>query len=316
MSKPKSKEFNLLGDIYGNILNKVKTVSENVETIGEVPLKDGGPQEKGGFNPAAVDRRRLKKGEKGKDNLYNIDKLSDEDEESEEMCVHAKKGCKCDDCKQCKANQMKEEDEESLKESRKIAQSSLNNFMRQKSVFDRLYANVMKESFGGQQPGMTGGSPYGDEAEEGNDLDALGLDDASPDDELGEGGDEVTFTLDRATAQKLQEVLAAVLGGEDEGMDDMEGMEMEDEGGEGMGAGFGDEDEEDLGHSGVSAKYDDGKSNKVGNLKTAGGTASSKYTDKVGDDGDLGHAGVTAKYVDGKSNKVGTLKTGKSAFEQ
>ena len=316
MSKSKSKEFNSLGDIYGNILNKVKTVSENVNTIGEAPLKDGGPQEKGGFKKTMVDKRNLKKGDKGKANLYNVDRLSDEDEESEETCMHAKKGCKCDDCAQCKANQAKDEDEESLKESRKIAQNSLNNFMRQKSVFDRLYANVMKESFGGQQPGMTGGSPYGDEAEEGNDLDALGLDDASTDEELGDEGDEVTFTLDRATAQKLHEVLASVLGGEDEGMSD-EGMEMEDEGGEGdMGDVFGDEDEEELGHSGVNAKYNDGKSNKVGNLKPAGGAASTKYTDKVGDDGDLGHAGVTAKYVDGKNNKVGTLKTGKSAFEQ
>jgi hypothetical protein len=180
----------------------------------------------------------------------------------------------------------------------------------------------MKESFG--MPGGQSGNPYGDEAEEGNDLDALGLDEVTPDDELGgEGeGDEVSFTLDRATAEKLHEVLGAVLGGDmgedDMGEDDMGEDDMgEDDMGEEGGMDMGEEDEEELGHSGVNAKYNDGKSNKVGNLKVSSGGASSKYTDKVGDDGDHGHAIVNAKkYNDGKSNKVGSLKTGKSAFEQ
>jgi hypothetical protein len=320
MSKSKNREFNSLGDVYGNILNKVKTVNEGVNEIGDAPLKDGGPQEKSGFCTKVIDRRTLKGKGKGKEleNFYNINNLSEEDEE--EGCKHAAEGCDCDDCAQCKANQNKEEDEESLKESRKIARKSLNNFMRQKSVFDRLYANVMKESFG--MPGGQSGNPYGDEAEEGNDLDALGLDEVTPDDELGDEGegDEVSFTLDRATAEKLHEVLGAVLGGDmgedDMGEDDMgeeDGMDM----GEEDGMEMGEEDEEELGHAGVSAKYNDGKSNKVGNLKVSSGGASSKYTDKVGDDGDHGHAIVNAKkYNDGKSNKVGSLKTGKSAFEQ
>lgn len=201
MSKSKNKEFNLLGDVYGNILNKVKTVSESVNEIGDAPLQAGGPNEKSGFSTKVVDRRNLKGKGKDQENLYNINRLSEEDEED---CDHAVEGCDCDGCSQCKANQNKEEDEESLKESRKIARKSLNNFMRQKSVFDRLYANVMKESFG--MPGGQSGNPYGDEAEEGNDLDALGLDEVTPDDELGDeegGGDDVTFTLDRATAEKL-----------------------------------------------------------------------------------------------------------------
>jgi len=320
MLKSKNKEFNLLGDIYGGILNKVRTVNEGVNEIGDAPLKDGGPQEKSGFSTKVIDRRTLKGKGKGKEleNFYNINNLSEEDEE--EGCKHAAEGCDCDDCAQCKANQNKEEDEESLKESRKIARKSLNNFMRQKSVFDRLYANVMKESFG--MPGGQSGNPYGDEAEEGNDLDALGLDEVTPDDELGgeEEGDEVSFTLDRATAEKLHEVLGAVLGG-DMGEDDMGEDDMGEEGGMDMGEEggmkMGEEDEEELGHSGVNAKYNDGKSNKVGNLKVSSGGASSKYTDKVGDDGDHGHAIVNAKkYNDGKSNKVGSHKTGKSAFEQ
>lgn len=346
MSKSKNKEFNLLGDVYGNILNKVKTVSEGVNEIGDAPLQSGGPLEKSGFSTKVVDRRTLKGTGKGKgknkelENFYNINNLSEEDEEG---CKHAAEGCDCDNCTQCKANQHKEEDEESkacwkgykkmgtkkkggktvnncvkeeveesLKESRKIVHKSLNNFMRQKSVFDRLYANVMKESFPGQ------GDPYSDEAEEGNDLDALGLDEVTPDDELGgEGeGDEVTFTLDRATAEKLHEVLMSVLGGDSGEMEDEGGIEDEGDMGEEGDMEMGEEDEEELGHAGVNAKYNDGKSNKVGSLKPVTGAASSKYTDKTGDDGDLGHAGVNAKYNDGKSNKVGTLKTGKSAFEQ
>jgi len=309
MAKSKSKEFNLLGDVYGSILNKVKTVNEGVNEIGDAPLQSGGPLEKSCFSTKVIDRRSLKGKGKELENFYNINNLSEEDEED---CKHAAEGCDCDDCSQCKANQNKEEDEESLKESRKIARKSLNNFMRQKSVFDRLYANVMKESFG--MPGGQSGNPYGDEAEEGNDLDALGLDEVTPDDELGDEGegDEVSFTLDRATAEKLHEVLGAVLGG-DMGEDDMGEDDMGEEG----GMELGEEDEEELGHAGVNAKYNDGKSNKVGNLKVSSGGASSKYTDKVGDDGDLGHAGVNAKkYNDGKSNKVGSLKTGKSAFEQ
>jgi len=318
MSKSKNREFNSLGDVYGNILNKVRTVSEGVNEIGDAPLQAGGPLEKSGFSTKVVDRRTLKIKGKGKEleNFYNINRLSEEDEE--EGCKHAAEGCDCDDCAQCKANQNKEEDEESLKESRKIARKSLNNFMRQKSVFDRLYANVMKESFG--MPGGQSGNPYGDEAEEGNDLDALGLDEVTPDDELGGeegGGDDVTFTLDRATAEKLHEVLMAAMGDgmseDDMGEDDM----GEDDMGEEDGMEMGEEDEEELGHAGVNAKYNDGKSNKVGNLKVSSGGASSKYTDKVGDDGDHGHAIVNAKkYNDGKSNKVGSLKTGKSAFEQ
>ena len=103
------------------------------------------------------------------------------------------------------------------------------------------------------------------------------------------------------------------MGEDDMGEDDMGEDDMGEEGGMDMG----EEDEEELGHSGVNAKYNDGKSNKVGNLKVSSGGASSKYTDKVGDDGDHGHAIVNAKkYNDGKSNKVGSLKTGKSAFEQ
>lgn len=309
MSTKKKNDFNSLGNIYGDILNKVKTVNEaaKVDQIGEAPLTDGGPSEKGGFVPAVIDRRKLK-GKKQVENIYNIDKLSEEDEEG---CKHAAEGCKCDGCEECEANQ-KKSPKTVKKESVRI-----NTFMRKKSVFDKLYENVM---------GM-GQSSFGSENAE--DLDALGLDDAPTDGEEDFTGDEgmdddsITLTLDRDTATKLHDMLASVLGGEEDlgdeegmgelddmdDMEDMEDMESEPE-----------EDEEELGHAGPggSAKYNDGKKNKVGNLKVSSGGATSKVTDKVGDDGDLGHAGPggSAKYNDGKNPKVGNLKHGKSMFEQ
>lgn len=283
MSTTKKKDLNSLGDIYGNILNDVKKSiireSKVKEEIGEAPLQAGGPQEKGGFQPAKIDRKKLSKKDL-KDNLYNIKNLSQHD-------------CNCDE---------NEEDEEEItEESRKIAQKSLNKFMSKKSIFDTLYENVM---FGGEQ----------DETQE---LDSLGLDDATPDDEMG-GEDEVTITLDRETAMKLYEVLGACCGeGADEGEGEM-GGEDEFGGEEGGFGGDNEEDEESLGGATASSKtVDYGKNNKVGNLKPVGGSASSASTDKVGNDGDHGHALVNAKQPDmGKNNKVGNLKTGQGAFQR
>lgn len=307
MSKRKVNVFNSLGEIYGDILNRVQTVTEAVKPgeIGEAPLIPGGPTERGGFSPAAIDRRKLSDKEK-QDNLYNINKLSEEDEE-EHRCKHAEEGCDCDECEDCRDNQ------KNAPESIKKESKSLNNFMSKKSVFDRLYENVM---------GGTGGFKPSEDAEDANDLEALNLgDDTNGDtggEDLGEE-DTVTLTMDRETAAKLHDMLSSVLGDEEDGMegeDEFGGEEGEGEG----GAPFGEEDEEELGHGGPggTATYNDGKNNKVGNLKVSSGGAASKVTDKVGADGELGHAGPggTAKYVDGKNNKVGSLKVGKSAFEQ
>ena len=155
--------------------------------------------------------------------------------------------------------------------------------------------------------------------EETDELDALGIDT-----EEDSAEDDVTFTLDRETAQKLHDVLMAQLGdseveeveevedaGDDFGDEDYETMEQDEQ-------GFYDEDEEDLGHAGVNAKEPNmGKNNRVGNLKPQSGGATSAYTNKVGNDGDHGHALVNAKVPNmGANNKVGTLKHGKSAFEQ
>ena len=317
----KQNDFASIGQVYGGMLNnmKHKLVAEGkTGEIGEVPLIKGGPQETAGYIPSKVDRRKMSKKELD-DNLYNIKNLSqpdslEEDEETEEV-DKSKKPAKKAKAFMVKKKDTKddEENEETIKESRKIAKASINNFMRKKSIFDKLYENVMG------QPGAEG--PMGSEMDDANELDALGIEGEG--EGMEETGEEVTFTLDRETAQKLIEVLQAAIGGEEEGgFGDEEGdaeLEGDMEEGEPEEAeeGFWDEDEEDLGADNLSKEVNYGKNNKVGNLKTQGGTATSAYTDKVGSDGDHGHALVNAKQPNmGKSNKVGSLKTGKSMFEQ
>jgi len=334
----KQNDFSSIGQVYGSMLNnmKHKLVSEGkIGTtvkpgeIGESPLIKGGPLETAGYMPSKIDRQKMSDKDL-KDNLYNIKNLSqpdnlEEDEEdgkpkkgmftkvekSAEKAGYSKKAAVkiAGAAKAKKAGTYKgEESEETIKESRKIAKASINNFMRKKSIFDKLYENVMG------QP--EGGMPMGSEMDDANELDALGIEGES--EGMEETGEEVTFTLDRDTAQKLIDVLQAAIGGEEE-----VGGEAEYEGGAEEGdteeaeEGFWDEDEEDLGADNLSKEVNYGKNNKVGNLKTQSGGASSAYTDKVGSDGDHGHALVNAKQPNmGKSNKVGSLKTGKSAFEQ
>lgn len=219
-----------------------------------------------------------------------IDKKLFDDEEDEERSDGTDDG-ECEECgglgcEPCNGTGEKsEENEESLEITEKIARDSLNNFMSKKSYFDKLYENVMGADF--EENDMTG-------AEE---LDALGIDDSSD-------GDEVTVTLPRDVAQTLCDMLKSACGDDAEDGDEA-GIEVADY----------DEDEEDTG-SAMSTAYDDGKSNKVGNLKTQSG-ASSDVTDKVGNDGDHGHALVNAKAANvGTNNKVGNLKAGKSAFDK
>tara|TARA_R110000782_G_scaffold206171_2_gene294869 strand:- start:27 stop:1124 length:1098 start_codon:yes stop_codon:yes gene_type:complete len=182
-----------------------------------------------------------------------------------------------------------EEDEESSEEIEKIAEEGLNIFMKRKSVFDKLYDKVMvNEEFGSDN----------EEA----DLDALGLDDAETD---ADAEGEVTVTLDRETAQHLCDVLKAALGDEDGDDVDAE-IEVEDEQ---FPTQFGEEDEEGE-PTAMNTHYNDGKQNKVGSLKKAGGAASTGATGKV----DAG-SNMNTHYNDGKQNKVGNLKPGSSAFE-
>lgn len=298
-------DINSLGSLYGGMLNGLKKdlIKEGKVgpgEIGDAALQAGGPTEEGGFTEPEVDVEKLSDKEK-KDNLYDINKLSytnsympEEDEEGKEDEEEKPDYADLDedgDTKESMKDAAKdaeeedtEEDEESSEILEKIAQDSLNNFMKQKSVFDKLYDKVMvNENF--------------DEMES-EDFDALGIEDATPDAE--EGSDEVTVTLARDVAQALCDVLQAACGETD--------SEDADEAPEGA---FGEEDEEGIDTGSThSGKYDDGKNNKVGDLKTAA-AASAKGADSKLDSG----SHLNTSYDDGKNNKVGSLKTGDRAVD-
>jgi hypothetical protein len=237
-------DFFKIGQIYSESLNQMKSKIKHNKVkpgeIGEAPLIKGGPDDTEGYVKKVVDRRNT---EVSDDNLYDIDVLSQPDhDDTEDREEKAKK-------------------KKLTTESQKMAERSINNFMRKKSLFDRLYENV-----------MTPGAPdMGGEMGETEELDALGIEDEGDDDMMG--GDEVTFKLDRATAQKLHDVLMSVL--EDEGEDfggeedmDDEGEDFDNEDEITYGA---EEDEEEMGTPISSPKHPDmGKNNKVGKLKVGG----------------------------------------------
>lgn len=342
-----------LGDIYGAMLRNVTVVKESKVKEGgndlsdknASPLADGGPQEKGGFHKSLEDAYKSVYDEDEEHNDCDCEDgectCNDEDNEevdkkSNESRVNQKTkkleaamnkpGVSDETKKNLKKqiNMIASEDEENITESKKIAKTTLNRIMaKKKSTFDKLYESVIKENFG-----------FGEDQND-NDLDALGLDDAASDDELGddtdfgsEEEDSVTFTLDRATAQTLIDVLQGALGegGEEDGMDfgnendDLDfGDDSEEDNEDGMDF---EEDEEtetvgakDSKGGGTQHKLQ-GRNNKVaGRPQPKGGSAQHAVTDKVGNDGDYGHALHGAKkYNDGKSNKVGNLKQGADLF--
>ena len=116
---------------------------------------------------------------------------------------------------------------ESLETSKKNLIGNINTFNMSKSLFDKLFEDVMN---GGMDEAGTD-LPTGDDLPTGND-------EYSDEQALGLEGDEVTITLDRAMAEKFCDALHAVLRG---------GMEDEDESGDEEldmdGEDFGDEDE-------------------------------------------------------------------------
>lgn len=331
MSTAKKKDSNNLGDIYGNMLNTVKhnIIRESKVKqgeIGDAPLIKGGPQQTAGYMPSKIDRKKMSKKELD-ENLYHIKDLSygqgDTEEDAEEYSVKKAKAGK-DIGKPGKTfakiektaakkygskkagervagavlKKLREGSEEEInEETKKIARKSLNNFMSKKSIFDKLYESVF----------------YGDEAAEDmqgmNELEELGI-------ETHEGGEEgdVTITIDRATAEKLLDIIGAAMGQEH----DESEVEAEYGGGDEDYEDASDEDEEDFDAGSPFTKaVNTGKNNKVGTVKPVGGAVSYKYTDKVGSDGDLGHAEVNAKKPNmGTNNKVGKLKAGQGAFQQ
>jgi len=306
-----------IGDIYGSMLNDVKkSINESTQKPFEEPKAKGsngtGPEKADGYNKIvdeedAEDVSKYLPVSKRDKKTAEMDKKSKDPTVSTETRKKLKREC------DLRSGEEAEEDEE-LKESKKVSKKILNNFMS-KSSFDKLYSKVLRENFGQEN--------------EGEDLDALGLDDATPDSDLDEGlgddefggeEDSVTFTLDRATAQALVDVLQGALGGDEEGFGD-EGDDLsfdDDEGGLGDEGGdefnF-DEDEEVQGTSVAPDKKKafQAKSNKVGGkVVPHKKKASSAVTDDVGDDGDYGHAITSGKKPDmGTDNKVKSTIKGK-----
>ena len=161
----KKYDLNDLGEIYGNLGKEV--VAESTETltvgdtkadVGEANLEDGGPKEEGGFAEPEADVTKLKDGEDPhdvRDHSYGKDesgKLNSPIHNADDLV---------------KAEE--DEEEESSEEVVEIEESGINNSMAKKSIFDELYAKVISEDFG---------------MEEVDDLDALGIDEATPDAEL------------------------------------------------------------------------------------------------------------------------------------
>jgi len=344
----KQNDLKDLGEVYGNLGKETAVLAEDTQSltvgdtkagIGSADILPGGPTKEGGFEEPTVDVTKC-----GDKNPYNVKAYSygagndpgvgaeepaptgedalhgEEDEENKKPDADGdgvpdwadKKPGKDDhaDKKKKKGEEEEaEEDEESSENVSQIAQNGLNNFMSKKSVFDRLYDKVMvNETYG--------------EMEEMDDLDALGLDDATPDAEVDEadGEEEVTITLDKELAQHLCDILKDACG--DEEADDEAGDEVEDgeghhEDGEGHHAHHeAEEDEEGAPHA-LSTHYNDGKSNKVGNLGDGYGQPKVQALNKVhhkptagASDKDIAPKPLNHTVNDGKNNKVGNQGDG------
>jgi hypothetical protein len=322
------KDLQNIGNAYGDMLNALKhtIVKESKNQPPNAfdenfPKQDGGLDEKGGATKALNDDHpsNCECGCKEEDNEEEDNEgryKKSSKMEKQEMALRAdlKNPDLSDKQREIINRRLKElergmersesEEEKELQESRKMGKQILNKVMTRKTLsFDKLFRSVVNENY------MGGPEDAEDDAA------AFGLDDEMTDDEMdsdfGGGEDEVTFTLDRATAQKLHDVLMTVLGGEEEGGDEGEG---EDE----LEFDMGDEGEDDM----MNREEDEetpaigkltGRPNTVGKVKAKGGKASSDVTDKVGDDGDYGHALYNAKQPNigaGSNNKVGNYKKG------
>lgn len=285
------KSFLKLGEIYGGILNSVPVVTEKVAKL---PTKPG---------PGAKDLNDKTAGKLANQSTTGPTKTGG--------YMQIKPKSKNETLPDSELSH--DEDEEDQEKVGKTVTSTLNNFMANKSIFDKLFESVMKE--------------------ETDELQELGIpsddteDDASTDpfagdlgDDLGDdlGEDEVTITLSKDLAQKLHDVLMTVLDhGEDEmGEDEMGEDEMEDEIGveretaADIGLGM-EEDEETMGGVDVRKNsVDVGKKNKVGTTTGSAATASNdgKYT--TGD----GSLKPAPKPDFGKSNKVHASKIKPGSF--
>jgi hypothetical protein len=325
----KKKDLLSIGEAYGDVLNRVNIKEDKLPVpageVGEAPLETGGPEEEGGFRPSEIDIDRMSEKDK-KDNIYNIKGYTygdgndpgntdqpdptgptyaqaaytgvvgpEEDEEEEEDSVedeeNKKKG---EEGEEGEDTEESEEDEEILGEHEKIARECLNNFMSKPSVFDKLYNKVMVNE------------NFGEEVEDVDELEALGIEREVDVDEVPE---EIALTIPGELAQTLADLLQTALAQQETEVDidvdveevtdtefeEDEEAQMKDGGGYGVDAG-----------STLSKEINYGKKNKVGRLRPATGLAQK-------DGGGYGvDAGSTlSKEIDyGKKNKVGNIKLG------
>ena len=317
----KKRDTVCIGDIYGKMLNPLRhslRESKNKNAFGDQPLIKGKGPHTDGYNKALNDEQEEIE-EEDEENCSEI-KMDKRQKTTKKMEDKLKDPKLSDDqrkkLKREIALRTAEESEEDkiVQENRKNNISAINKIMS-KSVFDKLYSKVLKENFG----------------QEDNDIDALGLDNASPDsdfgdefgeDDLGEDdGDTVTFTLDRATAKTLIDVLQGAIGDEvedDDMGDDEADLDFGDEDDD-MGDEFGGDFEEDEETQGTKPAVDkkkafQGKSNKVsGPPAPKSGKAKTDVTDDVGTkDGAPSFAALQ-----GKNNQVpgSTLKKATDYFK-
>lgn len=330
----KLKDFSSLGTIYENIAKgEVNEQEQNAYLTEEKAVKagsplGGGPGTKGDevhlakkTGPEGLKGNNFEKVSKKQDPGANPAKMNKqaEDETAEHTEDTTKKS---DELKGAKENEQeddaaknttpKEKVRESLRESNKYNYKP--KFTMSKLKFDQLYEDAIKRI------------PFTEEAEA--DMDA-GADDApvppaddvaaDADMDMGDdlGGEEVTITLDRASAQKLHDVLMSALGG---GADDI-GTDLDDT----AGGDLGDEMEESEPpiEEEVETKpadksemlHDKDKMKTAGDLKAVKGTADKGAPKSEPEPKELGDKSGPLK---GKSNKVGSgtvASPGKKAFE-
>ncbi len=273
----KKQDLKDLGDVYSKLGEEVVVSEKNDMTVGD--------------KNAAVGEAPL---------LDGGDKDSGAEEAKEVKGTDAP-GVE-DDTPKGKLAGTPEEDEENAAEALETASDGINKYMAKKSAFDELFAKVISEDFG---------------MEEQDDLNALGIEDATPDDELGEEGDddaseeEVTITLDKDMCQKLCDILKAACGEEDsdEAADEDVADELE------FDTDTPEEDNEGA-PTAFNTHYNDGRSNKVGHAEGPG-QPKVQAANKVAHKPTAGPGDTDGKpqahgdhYDDGKNNKVGNHASG------
>lgn len=274
-----NKDLASLGDMYGKMLSKFKYDNHLTNESHD-----------NAFNPKSKfkvvgDGPHVDGVDCDVEDEYEHDNKLTDHQPDDEDCP-----CKVVAIKKVKISSTDEDEEDFFEEENQKSKEKYLNKHMSKSKFDSIVKKVLRENFG----------------QDDTELDALGLDDATPDaefdfgDEGGdEGGDEVSFTLPRDVAQQLVDVLQAVLGGEedlgdegddfgDEDLGDDLDLDMGDEGVDEDEMDMYDEDEMDYDEDEEGQPTQKGKGN-IGKFHQPG---SGKAPDKK-------------KAFQAKSNKVG-----------